>query len=158
MGPSFSLPYELLSNSRSCVRVYIGCLPGLGSLYTKTICDAGAELGVDVGPVLDHALLDGVADAVARVRDDVRDEVVAVGVVHDVAVESARLDEVVVLRVPGVGVAGDLPGLGVPGGVLVALGVCLRSTIAVRRVDRLVPVVMVAHRAVLVVVMRLVER
>src|SRR4051812_30276822 len=71
-------------------------------------CDAGAEPGVDVAPVLDDALLGRVRDAVAGMGDDVRDEVFAVAVVHHVAVEGAGLDEVVVAGVRLVLVASRL--------------------------------------------------
>src|ERR671922_260228 len=45
---------------------------------------ARAEVGVDVRPVADHAALHVGGDVVARVGDDVGDEMLAVHVAHDV--------------------------------------------------------------------------
>src|SRR5258706_15665756 len=70
-------------------------------------------------------------------------------------VERAGLDEVVIVLVRHVGLAHDLAGIHEPARIVVALRVGLRSAIAVRRVDRLVPIVAGANWAVLVVVLHL---
>src|ERR1700759_684595 len=80
----------------------------LFELVSESGGDAGAEFGSDAGPVGDDASLDGLADAGAGMGDDVGGQILTVGVVHDLGIERARLDEVVVVRVGLVGIPAEL--------------------------------------------------
>jgi len=97
-------------------------------------------------------------DALAHVGDDVADQMVPIGRRHHLPVERAGLDEVVVVLVRHVGRAHDLTGLHEPAGIVVALRISPRPAIAVRSIDRLVPIMVEAHLAVLVVVVHLAQR
>src|SRR5829696_1298025 len=60
---------------------------GIGSrgdavAMAETGCHTRAQRGVDVGPVVDHAALDVVADARGGVPDDIAGEALALCVVH----------------------------------------------------------------------------
>ncbi len=101
--------------------------------------------------VVDRALLNEALNALAHMSDDIGDQVLAVRRGHHVAVEIARLHEIVVLRTQGIRAAHDLPA-GEPTGLRIALRVSLRAAIAVGCVDGLVGVA-VAHRPVLTVAM-----
>jgi len=70
------------------------------------------------------------------VRDDVRDEMLAVGRGHDVSVQRARLDEVVVGGVLLELVAPEFAGFDPPVRQVLS-GVGLRATVRVRGIDRL---------------------
>jgi len=76
-----------------------GVTAGGGVAVPQAGGDPRAQLRVDVGPVGDQAGLHLLADLVAGVTDDVRHRMLAVDVTHDVAIQRAGLDEVVVLRV-----------------------------------------------------------
>jgi hypothetical protein len=118
-----------------------------------------SQVGVDRVPVaFDRALLDEALHPLAQVPDDVADQMVPIGRRHHLPVERAGLDEVVVVLVRHVGRAHDLAALYEPARIAVALRVGPRPTITVGRVDRLGVVVVVAHLAVLVVVVHLVDR
>src|SRR6266566_1779131 len=88
-------PQQLLSpNRRGELR---------GDLQTETFGHPRSQIGVDLVPVgVDRALLNEALDALAHVGDDIMDQVLAVGLRHHVAVEIARLHEVVVLRMQGI--------------------------------------------------------
>src|SRR5260370_12538490 len=112
-----------------------------------------SQIGVDRVPVgVDCALLNEALDPLAHVSDDIGDQVLPVRLREHLAVEIARLHEVVVLRVWGIGAAHDLP-TREPARFGIALRVSLRAAVAVGCVDGLVAVVAIAHRAVLIVAM-----
>src|ERR1039458_10738137 len=83
--------------------------------------------------------------------DDVRREVVAVGVGHDFAIHRAGLTEIVVLGVLLIRVASKLAGFHRPAEIRAALWVGLGAAVAIGRIDGLGAGVVVGHRRILVV-------
>jgi hypothetical protein len=79
--------------------------------------DARADLRVDARPVLDHPLLNLRGHRIRGVADDVRHEVLAIGVGEDFAHHRAGLAEVVVLAVQRVRVANHIRALHAPYGL-----------------------------------------
>src|SRR5690242_1061624 len=66
--------------------------------------DTVADGLVDVAPILERACQYGIRHTLLEVADDVGDQPIALGVVHDLAHQGARLTEVIVvlsLRVSG---------------------------------------------------------
>src|SRR5574337_346072 len=72
------------------------------------VFDLLTGLGVDLFPVVERALQYRAAHAVEQAADDLIDELVALGLVPDLADQSAGLAEVVVFRMQGVGAAHHL--------------------------------------------------
>src|SRR5258708_30431517 len=93
-----------------------------------------SQVRVDLTPEVDRALQDQRLDTAHR-AGEIADQVVAVGLRHGVAIQVARLDEVIILRVQRVGVADHLTRLYKPGRIALA-GIGLRSTVAVGCIHR----------------------
>src|SRR2546423_14612372 len=75
-----------------------GNADAVGDDEPESLAHAPSEVRIHLLPEDARPLLDGALDAVAQVRDQVVHQVVALGLRHHVAVEVARLDEIVVLR------------------------------------------------------------
>jgi hypothetical protein len=114
-----------------------------------------AELRVDVRPVGEDPQLHVLAHVIAGVADEVGDEVLAIGVGHDLAVQCARLNEVVVLGVLLVRVAAELARFDRPTEIGRALRIGLRAAEAVGGVHGRRAGVVIGHRRILVVGMHL---
>src|SRR5712691_9250889 len=87
-----------------------------GATCTKAdaLRESRAQVRVDLTPVVDGALQDKWLDT-AHGADEVADQVVAVGLRHEVPVQHAGLDEVIILRMQCVGVPQHLARLYKPG-------------------------------------------
>src|SRR5260370_40986957 len=75
----------------------VGGDSGATCAKTDTGGESRAQVRVDLTPEVDGALQDKWLDA-AHAAGHVADEVVAVGLRHDIAIQVASLDEVVILR------------------------------------------------------------
>src|SRR5712691_1381968 len=76
--------------------------------------ESRAQVRVHLTPEVDGALQDKWLDT-AHGPDEVADQVVAVGLRHDIAIQVAGLDEVIILRMQCVGVPQHLARLYKPG-------------------------------------------
>src|SRR5229473_7450816 len=104
-----------------------------GATCTKAdaLRESRAQVRVYLTPEVDGALQDKWLDT-AHGPDEVADQMVAVGLRHGVAVQVARLDEVIILRVQRVGVPYHLTRLHKPARIAVALRIGFGSAVAVR--------------------------
>src|SRR5438132_6807426 len=124
---------------RRCARIRgnsAGNADAVGDDQPQPLADAPSEVRIHLPPEGARPLLDGALDAVAQVRDQVVHQAVALGLRHHVAVEVARLDEIVVLRVQRGRGAHEPLAFDVPAPVAKSDGIGVRSAMAVRRTDR----------------------
>src|SRR5690606_24096350 len=130
---------------------------GGGPGGADTLPQRGAEAGVDGGPVAEEVLQHDVVRDRATLPGEGVDETAPRAVVEHLAVERARLTEVVVLGVQRVRRADELA-VGLPRGVHRAGLVRPGLAEGVRGVDRGGAAVLVGHRALEVVRLPLVDR
>src|SRR5258708_30008943 len=120
----------------------------------KTLGDTRPQFLVHLLPKLESALLHGAFDARAHMVHDIVHQMVTICLRHHIAIEVAWLHKIVVLSVWCIGATHDLAARG-PARIGTEFRIGLWTAVAVWRVDRLIPVMPVAHRPILIIAVHL---